>query len=82
MHSGDSKPTARAVHRVKFLQFVPCRSGKKSAKKNLDPDREPDQHQNLISCCQSDIPPLQKMSSKFVDNVSSYPSDKTQEGNW
>ena len=38
--------------------------------KFLDPDRDPDLHQNQVICCQRDIPP----SSKLVDNFLSYES--------
>jgi len=42
----------------------------------LDPDGDPDHHQNLITWSQGHAIPLQKISSKSVHNFFSYPTEK------
>jgi len=38
--------------------------------------RHSDRHENLAVCCQSHIPPVQRISAKFEDKVLSYRADR------
>ena len=49
---------------------------KESFKKFLDPDRNPDRHQNLNECSLIHAPPLEKISAKSVHNCWSNLADR------
>jgi len=70
------KNFTRIHHRVelsaKSVEFPLSLNGQNSFIKFLYLHHYPDQHQHLISCCQSHIPPLQRNCSKFVDVFLSY----------
>ena len=67
--------SAKATHYTKFLQYTQSHKHKNSFK-FLYLHHDPDQHQNLIICCQSHIKSLQNISLKFVYKFFSYFADR------
>ena len=61
---------------TKFVQFPLSHNGKNWNKEFLQPDYEPACHQSVITCCQSHVPPVHKISSNFVYNFLSLQPDK------
>ena len=71
---GDRKPPPRQL--IQQNSYKPLsRSGKNSVEKFLDPDRDPDQHQNRMVCCQCDILTIRKFQNQNRRQLSELSAD-------